>query len=505
CLPSPQLERATKTEMCSVLIVLLISVSIYTFHTDLWTYLRSVLLSLRLSGPPSLPFIGNTLLINEKDLMTKRAANAFNLYGSLVRIWVFCFPFFVVLEPEDLQVILSSKKHTNKAFFYRLMHNFLGEGLITSSGPKWKAHRKLIQPAFHHNLIEKFIDTFVDASQSLSERLNASALDTEINIARYVNNCVMDLLNEAVLGVPIKKTGRNIMEDSPFRKGKLTISTRFIFPWLLFDKIYHLTTLANDEISHKKRLNEFTKEMIKHRRQLMAEAGNNNLERKCLLDYMIEISDRNEDFTEEDIVNEACTFMLAGQDSVGAAIAFTISLLTQNTECQDKCREELDRIFGQSNHAPTISDLHEMRYLEMCIKEALRLYPSVPLIARKLGEEVRLGAHTLPAGCNVFICPYATHRLPHIYPEPNKFKPERFASEEVEKRNSCAYLPFSAGPRYCIGNRFAILEIKTIVSRLLRSYELIPVPGKTTIEETFRITLRASGGLWVRFKPLQPH
>lgn len=313
------------------------------------------------------------------------------------------------------------------------------------------------------------------------------------------------LFAEAVLGVPIKKKGLGLMDDSPFRKGKIMMSARFSQPWLLFDGIYQLTSLASDELNQKRRLNEFTRQMIKRRREMMADAGNNNVERKCLLDYMIEISESNPEFTEEDIINEACTFMLAGQDSVGAAVAFTIFLLAQNAECQEQCHDELERIFEYSNRAPTMSDLREMRYLEMCIKEALRLYPSVPLIARKLGEEVRLGAHTLPAGSNIFICPYATHRLAHIYPEPEKFKPERFATENVEKRHPYAFIPFSAGPRYCIGNRFAIMEIKTIVSRLLRSYQLLPVPGKTTFEATFRITLRASGGLWVRLKPRQQH
>ncbi|KAH8261366.1 hypothetical protein KR044_007961, partial [Drosophila immigrans] len=500
-----QLERATKSEMCSVLILTLLSVSIYMFHTDLSMYLKAVLLSLRLHGPPSLPILGNTLLIKEKHLMSKYAATAFNMYGSLVRVWVLFFPFVVVLQPDDLHAILSSKKHTNKVFLYKMMHNFLGEGLITSSGSKWSTHRKLVQPAFHHSLLEKFIGTFVDAAQSLNEHLDASAQGKDINIATYVNNCVLDLLNEAVLGVPIKKKGLENMEDSPFRKGKMMVPTRLIHPWLLLDSVYRLTSLASDEINQKNRLNEFTRRMIKRRRDVMAAAGNNNLVRTCLLDDLIAISDTNVDFTEEDIVQEACTFMLAGQDSVGAAIAFTIFLLTQNADCQDKCREELQHIFGQSDRAPTMNDLHEMRYLEMCLKESLRLYPSVPLMARQLGEDVRLSTHTLPAGSNVFICPYATHRLAHIYPEPDKFKPERFTAEEVEKRHPCAFLPFSAGPRYCIGNRFAILEMKTIVSRLLRNYQLCPVPGKTTVEETFRITLRASGGLWVRLKPLQLH
>lgn len=127
-------------------------------------------------------------------VLRKRVANAFRLYGSVVRVWVMLFPFFVVLEPDDLQVILSSKKHTNKVFLYKLMHNFLGNGLITSSGEKWSHHRRLIQPAFHLSILEKFIATFADASQAMYENLEATE-NQEINIAQYVNNCVIDILN----------------------------------------------------------------------------------------------------------------------------------------------------------------------------------------------------------------------------------------------------------------------------------------------------------------------
>lgn len=260
-----------------------------------------------------------------------------------------------------------------------------------------------------------------------------------------------------------------------------------------------MTKLAAEEMEQKKRLNEFTRKMIKQRREILGDSPS-SYKRKCLLDYMIQISDTNAEFTEEDIVNEACTFMLAGQDSVGAAVAFTLFLLAQNSTEQSKCFGELKQIFGGDDRSPTMMDLRQMRFVEMCIKEALRLYPSVPLIARKLGEEVQLSKYKLPAGSNVFICPYATHRLPHIYPDPEVFNPQRFSPENSEKRHPYAFIPFSAGPRYCIGNRFAIMEIKTIVSKLLRSFELLPVAGKTTFEATFRITLRASGGLWIRLK-----
>lgn len=177
--------------------------------------------------------------------------------------------------------------------------------------------------------------------------------------------------------------------------------------------------------------------------------GNNNNDRKCLIDYMLEMSQKNSNFTEEDIVDEACTFMLAGQDSVGAAVAFCLFLLAQNPDSQQNCYAEIENLLDTDRQRQfTMHDIRRMRYLEQCIKETLRLYPSVPMIARKLGEAITIGNHKLPAGSNVLIFPYATHRIEKIYPNPEKFDPNRFAASEVESRHPYAFLPFSAGPRY---------------------------------------------------------
>lgn len=238
--------------------------------------------------------------------------------------------------------------------------------------------------------------------------------------------------------------------------------------------------------------------MVAQRRKQLENGPTN---RQCLVDFMLKISEKCPEFTEEDIINEANTFMLAGQDSVGASVAFTLALLANHKDDQEKCMRELEEIFPHhDNRNPTLADLREMKYLEQCIKESLRLYPSVPILARTITEDIKMGDHVLPTGSTALLNVFSTHRLPHYYPEPEKFDPDRFSPENCEKRNPYAFIPFSAGPRNCIGYRYALIEMKTILSTILRNYSLHSVPGKEEIKATFRITLRAQGGLWVKFQ-----
>lgn len=267
----------------------------------------------------------------------------------------------------------------------------------------------------------------------------------------------------------------------------------------MLDWLYHLTTAATNEVNQKSKLDNFTTRMLAQRRKIRQQGQTT---RPCLVDHMLDIAEKLPDFTEEDIINEANTFMLAGQDSVGASVAFTLFLLAKHKEVQEKCWDELSDIFvgDEDQRTPTMDDLRQMKYMDQCIKESLRLYPSVPILARQISEDIQMGDHVLPQGSLVAINAYATHRLEHIYPDPDKFDPERFTPENSEKRHSCAFIPFAAGPRQCLGYKYAYLEMKTIISRILRSYTLETIPGKDEIKPAFRITLRAHGGLWIRFQ-----
>lgn len=147
-----------------------------------------------------------------------------------------------------------------------------------------------------------------------------------------------------------------------------------------------------------------------------------------------------------------------------------------------------------------------MTYLERCLKECLRLYPSVPFIARTLNEDVQTKTgYTLPKNAMIHIHIYDLHRNPQLYPDPEKFDPDRFLLENLKERHPFAYIPFSAGPRNCIGQRFAMLELKSVVCAILKKFFLEPFDTPKDIKHITDLVLRCEAGIRVIFKPRFPN
>lgn len=168
--------------------------------------------------------------------------------------------------------------------------------------------------------------------------------------------------------------------------------------------------------------------------------------RLAFLDLLIEASKDGQILSTDDIREEVDTFMFEGHDTTSAAISWTLFLIGSDTRIQEKVIAELDEIMdGDRSRPPTMKELLDMKYLECCIKEALRLYPSVPMIARHIREEVKIDNYTIPVGTTAMIVTYMLHRNPEIYPTPEKFIPERFLPENCKGRHPYAYIPFSAG------------------------------------------------------------
>uniref|UniRef100_A0A2M4AZJ2 Putative cytochrome n=1 Tax=Anopheles triannulatus TaxID=58253 RepID=A0A2M4AZJ2_9DIPT len=165
--------------------------------------------------------------------------------------------------------------------------------------------------------------------------------------------------------------------------------------------------------------------------------------------------------------------MFEGHDTTTAGISWVLFLLALHPDVQDRVYEEIESVLGNDTSRPaTMHDLNELRLLERCIKEALRLYPSVSFFGRTLSDDIELAGHHIPSGTIVGIHAYHVHRDERYFPDAETFDPDRFLPENSEQRHPYAYIPFSAGPRNCIGQKFALLEEKSVVSRVLRHFRL---------------------------------
>lgn len=168
---------------------------------------------------------------------------------------------------------------------------------------------------------------------------------------------------------------------------------------------------------------------------------------------------------------------------------------------QDRLYEEIQQTVPSWTQL-NINSLQELKYMERCIKEVLRIYPSVPYIARVLGNRMTThSGYLLRAGTMVQLHIYDVHHNPDIYPDPEKFDPDRFLPENTQNRHNFAYIPFSAGSRNCIGQKFAILEMKTVLSGIISEFILEPVDTPSTIELTVDVVLRTKQSIRVKFIP----
>ncbi|XP_055850522.1 cytochrome P450 4c3-like [Episyrphus balteatus] len=282
--------------------------------------------------------------------------------------------------------------------------------------------------------------------------------------------------------------------------------------WLQWNSIFMLTKNYHVHKNYIKILHKFSNMVIEERKKEIMndnnKIDNNNNDddinfgkkkRLAFLDLLIEASKEGTVLTNEDIREEVDTFMFEGHDTTSAAISWTLFLLGSHPEIQNRVVEELDQIFGNDRECPaTMKNLLDMKYLECCIKDALRLYPSVPMMARSVTEDVIIGNYTVPAGTTALIMTYMLHRNSAIFPKPEQFNPDNFLPENCNGRHPYSYIPFSAGPRNCIGQKFAILEEKAVLSKILRTYKIEAVDRREDLTLLGELILRPKDGLKVR-------
>ncbi|XP_069680182.1 cytochrome P450 4C1-like isoform X2 [Periplaneta americana] len=403
-------------------------------------------------GPPSYPILGSALpyIFAKPEEYLDICVTLMTKYKPVMKFWLGPIPVVAISSPDYVETVLSNTKMIEKSVVYSLLHPWLGTGLLTST---------------------------------------ESAMGTSVNAQQFEDS-------EYVTAV---------------YRMKEIVMKRIAKPYLLSDFIFNLTKWGKLQKSSLKVIHGFTKKVIKERKEQRVNGNQYSCtdddiyfgekRRIAFLDMLLEAAEKGEKLSEKDIQEEVDTFMFEGHDTITAAINCCLFLLGLHPDVQDKVYDELKDIFKDSDRSPNLKDLQDMRYLQMVIKESLRMYPSVPQMGRQAPYDFELGSYKIPAGATVYLLLLVSHFDPDIFPNPTKFNPDNFLPENVAGRHPYAYFPFSAGPRNCIGQKFAMLEMKMVLSSILRSYEVRSVDKMEDLVLMLEIIIRSKYGFRISINP----
>ena len=524
-----------------------------------FTWLKFMVSMERLPGPLALPWLGNTwqllgLLdpprawLHKKDKKSHLAAKRYreNLvfvkwarrFLPLFRVWVGPVPAVVITDPSVARQILGPTGPLTKSSIYKLIHPWLKTGLLTSTGPKWKARRRLITPSFHFEALTVFFDTFVKQADILAKCLHVASRKGPdgIHVYRYITNATLDIISQCAFGQDVHAQSPD-GEQQPAYVQAVNEQTELIFdrvlkPWLYSNRIYYnLTPSGRRAKQALKVLHSYTRSVINKRKADMA-AGKVPASPSNFLDTLLLARDTNGDKLSDDAVQEEVdTFMFEGHDTTASGITWAMYYIGCLPDIQRRLHQEVDSAMGDAAH-PTMDNIKAMPLLDAVLKESLRLSPPVPYLGRSVQKDMMIGKHRIPAGAQVMVCPIVLHYHMDTFANGWDFIPERFmdgfgfdgkplpsaskASGTTRQRRArgdsnaatrpepYAFLAFSAGSRGCVGRRFAELEEKVVLATLLRKFTWEVVEDQDVFIEIGIIMRPKDGKLKIKLTPRTP-
>ncbi|XP_057669812.1 cytochrome P450 4C1-like [Diorhabda carinulata] len=475
----------------------------------LWNRRYLYIHSRNVPGPFGLPFIGCVylLFLHEKDDIMKAITDLQKIYPDIGALWFGTRLYYAVSKPEHIEKILTNSKALDKDFLYKFMTLAIGKGLLTAKVQKWRKHRKIIRQAFNQRILNFYQAVFLEKGEIFAKQLQKNVGNKDLDFFDMISKCTLDIICETAMGLNMNTQTQD--SDVCYNINKMfeIINYRMFNPWYHLEFIWKLNPLSKQYDKAVKIFKNFTSTVINKKQ----EAYNNKQNLKdsipisgieetikgkiAFLDLILE----NTNFTEKELQEEVELFLLAGTDTTATALSCIFTLLGMFQDVQQNVLEEILAILGPDRPVSP-SDLSELKYTERVIKESLRLFPVAALFGRNITEDIDAGDIVFPAGSSVFFCTLHIQRNPKYWPDPLKFDPDRFLPENVAKRHPCTYIPFSYGPRNCIGAQYAMINMKTILATILRRFRIYT--SYKTIEEIelkINLLLRMKEGskVWV--------
>ncbi|XP_056019487.1 ultra-long-chain fatty acid omega-hydroxylase-like [Ostrea edulis] len=416
-------------------------------------------------------FADNSSRLDKLQEWTVQFPKMYILWIGLSRVRV------ILNHPDSLKKVLITSDPKPAGFGEPYRHGlpWLGEGLLISSGAKWKRSRRLLTPAFHFDILKPYVKIYKTCADLLLKNLNPHADTGEsVEIYNMVSSCTLDIILRCAFSYETdcqNMRGRT----HPYVTAVQEIATGWAYrnksPWLHPDFIFYMTKQGKKFKENCDYVHQVAEDIIDKRRQ---EIKNMDLSSNRYLDFLdILLTARDEDggcLTRSEIRSEVDTFLFEGHDTTASAISWILYSLAEHPECQKKCQEEIDKVISETETGELEwKDLGKLEYLTQCIKEGMRLHSPVPAISRINSQPIQVDGSEIPKGSIMLLLLYSLHHNPKVWGEDHMdFKPERFSRENNEKRDAYAFCPFSAGPRNCIGQNFAMSEERVVLATLLK-------------------------------------
>ncbi|KAJ1526537.1 hypothetical protein ONE63_008124 [Megalurothrips usitatus] len=465
-------------------------------------YLRFRRVELALPGPRTWPIIGNTLdvlfLKNPVEIFFKLWGGRkefFRAYSSLNLLVA------LATDPVDLQALVTSKYFLDKArLAYSFVRPVVGNGLIVLGGAVWRAHRRALEPAFRSRVLETFMSELNKQSHHYLRRVVPGVdVDPLDNIWR--RSCWSFMTNMLTKNTDPHYEETVHKAKSCIHDGTGEFVTRIKNPLLWLGFIYNATATAKKARCSRHDFQGAIRDIItRKRRELQERASWNEGDpsgTKSVLDILLADKEKSHQMTDEEILGEVQTFFFAAVDTTANTLATLVKILSLRADIQELLHAEVTSVFDRTRTEVTLEDLRRMEYTERVIKETMRLYPAVPIVGRDVNEDTEFAGYELPSGTSVAINIFGAHRDPDHWPDPLVFDPERFLPERSAGRHPCAYIPFSAGPRICIGARYAMMDMKVFVAHLVRAFRIDPaddgIKDVSNFPLDFKLTIGVAG------------
>lgn len=465
-------------------------------------------------------FMGHIGLVTPDTLIIKLQSFLDQL-GPIIAVWMprGYMPIVVVADADAFRTVMSTQ-NTPKGMIMRFFElgisllnptasGWLGTGLLTSNGDLWKSRRDLITPTFHFQILQNYMSIFQSRTKILVSRfqklaeLQQTTEEKSHDIFPLCTDCTLDVIGACAFGLDLgcQTEAEPSHYVQAIREITQLVWTRIFHPLHQSPLMFALSSEGFKWRRLIKTVHQLPERLIRERRKYIETHGEeiDGKRRLDFLDMLLTVKDENDQgLSELAIRNEVDTFLFEGHDTTAAALAWTLYCLASNPEQQSRARAEVDQVLHDHDEPTYDEAKNKFDYLEACIKESLRLYPSVPFITRNSEVPLDLCGYNVPAGTEIVLLIYSIQRSAKYWTNPNQFNPDRFANEGI--KHPFSYTPFSAGHRSCVGQVFAILEEKTILSMLLKNFEFELDTSKPIDPETY-IILRPRYGVYIKIKP----